>query len=75
MGCYSSTKYALEAFSLCLIHELESFGMSVHLVRPSMYKTGVTNPQVFEEQWMELYNRQSTEEKKRLGATVQKCKF
>ena len=41
LGAYNSSKWALEAFSESLYHELSLFGISVVLVEPGSYPTQI----------------------------------
>ena len=40
MSLYSASKFALEGLSESLSHELETFGIKIHLVEPGAFKTG-----------------------------------
>ena len=41
LGAYSASKWALEAFSECLYHEIRPFGVKVVIVEPGSYPTKI----------------------------------
>lgn len=42
-GAYSGTKFALEAMTEAMAHELQPYGIQVALVEPGGYRTGIVN--------------------------------
>eukprot|EP00111_Clytia_hemisphaerica_P018118 TCONS_00053610-protein len=58
---YYCSKYAAEAFSDSLRLEVKPWGISVHIIEPSYYKTAITNEETVRRNWQKLWNEQPDE--------------
>ena len=66
---YSMSKYACEAFSGGLRYEMRPWGLSVHIIEPSMFSTSITDANTLVKQWNELWKMLS--DRKRLDYGIE----
>ena len=59
------SKYAIEAFSDALRQEMKDWKVSVHIIEPGFFKTGMECSN--EKSWTQIWDRQSDEMKEAYG--------
>ena len=55
---YYASKYATEAFSDSLRLEVKPWGISVHIIEPTLYKTGIVTAEGLKRDWSLLWKKQ-----------------
>lgn len=61
------SKYAVEAFSDGLAYEIRQFGITVHTIEPTMFKTGINRCHVDENRYRQRFEALDDEKKKAYG--------
>ena len=75
MSTYNSSKYAAEAFSDSLRLEVKPWGVSVHIIEPTFYKTGIINEDDSKRMLTKVWDEQPQETKDEITETQFKsCK-
>lgn len=63
IGIYAASKFAMEAFSDSLRNEVNHWGVSVHIIEPTMYKTDIIKNEAMIRDLIGSFERQSDETK------------
>ena len=54
---YCSSKYATEAFSDSLRLEVKPWGVSVHIIEPTYYKTNMARAEQVKKLWYNIWDK------------------
>ena len=67
MSAYNSSKFAFEAFSDSLRLEVKPWNISVHIIEPTFYKTGIISEEILKKRFNKVWIEQPQQTRDEIG--------